>query len=373
MAKAAKKSRIDALEYLAHPENFPVAGACAVFGDDAFLKSEVLIALRHQVLAGAESDFGLTIFTGRDANLRDIHDALATASLFGTGARLVIVEDADTFVTANRSELEDFVAQPLRGNFVLEVKTWPANTRLAKEIAASGTSIDCRSLESLKGPEIAKRKRDMQKWLIERAKKLHNTRLEPAAVDALIELVPPEPGILYQEVARLALLTNDARTIDAALVQANVGGWRTRATWDMVDAAADGRAAEALAQLDRLISSGEKAQGLLPQMAASLRKFSAAIELVEAAEAERRRLPASEALAQAGVPKFKLGDAEHQLRQLGRRRARQITPWLLAADLALKSHNSRDERARIELERLIVNLRSLGNAGEPRAPAATRR
>lgn len=161
------------------------------------------------------------------------------------------------------------------------------------------------------------------------------------------------------------------RVIDAKLVREHVGGWRTRATWDMVDAAAEGRAADALSQLDRLIASGEKPHGLLPQMASSLRRFSAAIDLIEAAEADGRRLPAREALAQAGVLPFKLGDAERQFRQIGRRRARLLTQLLLAADLAMKGHNSADDRARIELERLIVQLQANPAAGA--MPAAAHR
>jgi hypothetical protein len=53
---------------------------------------------------------------------------------------------------------------------------------------------------------------------------------------------------------------------------------------------------------------------------------------------------------------FKLTGAERQLRQIGRQRARQLTGWLLAADLAIKGHHSSDDRARTELERLIVRL-----------------
>jgi DNA polymerase-3 subunit delta len=181
-------------------------------------------------------------------------------------------------------------------------------------------------------------------------------RLESAAADALLELVPPELGILVQEIDKLALLVGAERVIDVQLVRDNVGGWRTRATWDMIDAAADGRAAEAFSQLDRLIASGEKPHGLLPQMASSLRRFATAVELIEAAEANRQRLPPRQALAQAGVLPFKLGDAERQLRQIGRRRAKQITQWLLAADLAIKGYNSSDNRARTELERLMVRL-----------------
>jgi DNA polymerase-3 subunit delta len=314
------------------------------------------------VLSGKESEFGLTTFSGKEARLRDVRDALSSISLFGDGQRLVIVEEADPFVSEYRGELEDYVAAPCRGVLVLEVKTWPANTRLAKAVAASGLAIRCDSPNE----------RQIKSWIVQRAKAEHGVRLEAAAVDALVELVPLELGILVQEVTKLALLAGDGRTIDVELVRNNVGGWRTRATWDMVDAAADGRAAEALGQLDRLITSGEKPHGLLPQMASSLKRFATAIEILESAEADRRRIAPRDALAQAGMLPFKLSDAERQLRQIGRKRARMLTEWLLAADLAIKSHNSSDDRARIEIERLIIRL-GAANKEIAGAPAAGHR
>ncbi len=164
-------------------------------------------------------------------------------------------------------------------------------------------------------------------------------KLDALAADALVELVPPEAGILAQEIAKLALLVDNNRVIDVNLVRENVGGWRTRATWDMVDAVADGRAADALAQLDRLIASGEKPHGLLPQIASSLRRFASAMDLIDAAIADGRRLPPREALAQAGVLPFKLNDAERQIRQIGRRRAR--------ADAVAASCRSRDQEPQL--------------------------
>jgi DNA polymerase III subunit delta len=348
MAKATGKAgSVGALDYLASVEKYLLVGLCAIYGDDAFLKLEVLKALRHHTLGGGEGDFGLTTFAGREVQLRDVLDTLSARSLFGDGERLVIVEDADPFVSEYRAALEDYVANRPRGLLVLDVKTWPSNTRLAKALVASGSfAIQCDSPDA----------RQLKRWLAQRAKEVHNVRLDAAAADALLELVPPEMGVLAQEVAKLALLVGENRTIDVRLVQENVGGWRTRATWDMVDAAADGRTSEALAQLARLIASGEKPHGLLPQMASTLRRFATALELIDTSALDGRRLPAREALAQAGVLPFKLADAERQFRQLGRRRAGALTQWLLAADLAVKSHNSSDDRARIELERLIVRL-----------------
>jgi DNA polymerase-3 subunit delta len=349
MAKSAvKKSEVvSALDYLSQLDKFPPASVCAVYGDEAFLKSEAVAALRRHVLSDEEDEFSLTTFTGKEAQLREVLDALATVSLFGAGRRLVIIEDADSFVSEYRAELEDYAAKPAKGGvLVLDVKTWPGNTRLAKAVAATGLTIECK----------APNERQLKSWLTQQAKTVHKARLEATAADALLELVPPELGILNQEISKLAMIVGESRTIDVSLVRENVGGWRARTTWDMIDAAADGHASVALAQLARLIAAGEKPHGLLPQMASSLRRFATATELIDAAEARRQRLPLRNALSQAGVPPFKLNDAERQLRQIGRARAKQMTRWLLAADLAIKSHNSGDDAARIELERLIVRL-----------------
>jgi DNA polymerase-3 subunit delta len=358
MAKSSTKSAaVPATTFLADPEKHPAGAVCAVSGDETFLKREVLAALRHQVLGSDQDEFSLTTFAGRSGvALRDVLDALATVSLFGSSRRLVIVEEADDFVSESRADLEDYVAKPHRGGvLVLEVKTWPATTRLAKAVAASGLTIECKSLNE----------QQTKRWLVDRAKSHYDVRLEAAAADALLELLPPELGILEQELAKLSLLVNKGNAIDVAIVSENVGGWRTRTTWDMVDAAAEGRAAAAIEQLGRLIAAGEKPHGLLPQMSHSLRQLAAATQLIEVAEAAGSRISLNSALTQAGVPPFKIATAERQLRQLGRDRARQLTAWLLAADLAIKGPNSADARARIELERLIVRLAAAAN--RPRA------
>jgi DNA polymerase-3 subunit delta len=365
MAKSAsaKSAVVPATTFLMEPDKHPAGAVCAVMGDETFLKREVLAAMRHQVLGGEQDEFSLTTLSGRnDLALRDVLDALATVSLFGSGRRMVIVEDGDDFVSEHRAELEDFVGKSHRGGvLVLEVKTWPATTRLAKAVAASGLTIECKSLNE----------QQTKRWIADRAKSKYNIRLDAAAADALLELLPPELGILEQELSKLSLLVDKGGTIEADLVIANVGGWRTRTTWDLVDAAAEGRAADAIMQLGRLIAAGEKPQGLLPQMSHSLRQLCSATHLIEAAESKGSRISLQSALQQAGVPPFKAATAERQLRQLGRDRARELSSWLLAADLAVKSHNSADARARLELERLIIRLSTANGAAAKPAMAGS--
>jgi DNA polymerase-3 subunit delta len=323
---------------------------CVLVGDEGFLKHEVRRALIGQLAGGAAE--AAEVLDG-DAELRDVLDALSARSLFGDGRRVVVAEDADGLVKANREALEDYVARPFGdATLVLEVASWPGNTRLAKAVAVTGLAISCQTPD--RGRELTEFNRQLKAWLIAVAKREFACELAGPAAETLIELLPSEPGILFQEVARLSLL--GGAKIDAALVREHVGGWRARQTWDMIDAAADGRAADALAQLDRLLAAGEEPHALLPQMASTLRRFALAVRLFD--RAERRGTPTTlrAALEQAGMLPFKLGDAERQLRQIGRPRARQLYRWLLAADLELKGYNSSKAAARRVIELLILRL-----------------
>jgi DNA polymerase-3 subunit delta len=267
---------------------------------------------------------------------------------------VVVVDDADKFVTEHRDKLEEWVnvgrAQRL---LVLNVRTWLKTTRLAKGVEEHGLAIDC-GIPS-RGGEVAKFNRDLRKWLTARATQVHGVKLESAACDRLIELLPTSPGMLDLEVAKLALLATDGR-IATPLVEANVGDWRTRQAWDMIDLMASGHAAEALRQLDKLLSGGEEPIGVLAQIASTLRRFGTAAQLIEQWELAGRRVDLEQAVKQAGFLPFKQKEAVQQLRNIGRVRARQIPQWLLEIDFASKDYHSSRAMQRFELERLIIRL-----------------
>lgn len=350
MAKKTANSRL-ALELLIDPSACSSAPICVLAGDDGFLQHEARLAFIRTLDAQASVE----TFDGRHCELRDVLDALRELSLFGSDQRVVVVEDADSFVKRYRGELENYVAKPAdSAMLILECATWPGNTRLAKAVAEAGLTVRCQTPD--KGRELTEFTGQLKKWLEHCAKHQFDCRLDRSGADALLEQLEPVAGILFQEVARLSLLAGSQGTIDGKLVREHVGGWRTRKTWDMIDAAADGNAASALAQLDRLLAAGEEPHAILPQMASTLRRFAMAVRLFEQEEQRGRKGSLRGALERAGAPKFKLGDMERQMRQIGRDRARQLYDWLLAADLSLKDYNSAKDRARRVLETLIVKL-----------------
>ncbi len=369
---------VAAIEFLAREKTPSVPAVCVLFGDEPLLKSESLARLRTEVLSGEDGELSVTVFDGDDAEAREVFDELATMSMFGSGRRLVVVENADDFVSKHRQALQDYCEKP-RSNSVLviEVDSWPANTKLFKKVAEIGLAINC-NLPKNRFGEVDQSA--ALKWLAARAERQHHVRLATDAGEMLLEIVGPQLGRLDQELAKLALLAGGKaeggrrkaegesggseagqllnRVVSRELVEQSVGGWRAKTVWVMIEFALDGKAAAALLELDRLLLAGEEPIALLAMMSGSLRRMAAAARIVEIAEAQRRRISLSDALREAGVaPKpFVLEKTSRQLRQITRQRAKKIYGWLLDADLALKSTSSSGTRARLVLEKLIVKL-----------------
>src|SRR5262245_65288031 len=124
---------MDALTFLEQSHRASAQPVHVVHGDEDFLRRQILTALRRMVLGtGEDAGFGLTSFPGDRAVWATVHDELLTLP-FLCPRRLVVIESADAFISAHRPQLEKYVGAPSpNGVLVLEVKSWPATTRLAK-------------------------------------------------------------------------------------------------------------------------------------------------------------------------------------------------------------------------------------------------
>src|SRR4051812_7607709 len=140
-------------------------------------------------------------FEGKSTSLADVFDELRTLPFFSK-RRIVLVDDADPFVTRYRRELEAHAASPGgsgtgggSGILILVLKSWPSNTKLYKLVEASGLAIDCSSPGE----------KDLVPWLTQLAASKHRAHLDLDAARLLVELVGAEVGILASEVEKLAV------------------------------------------------------------------------------------------------------------------------------------------------------------------------
>ncbi|WP_146399736.1 DNA polymerase III subunit delta [Planctomycetes bacterium CA13] len=338
---------LNAFDLLTKPPG-ELPSVAAVFGSDTTLRSWVISALCE----GGD----VTSFDGDTVRWSDLRDDLATASLFDfDGKRAIIVRDADKFVSSQRPELEKYAAKPGTSNrFILDLSSLASNTRLYKAIAGDHLVVACASTADKKTGVTAASRR---KFLCGYVAKRHNAVLAADAADALVEMIGDEIGMLETEIAKLALYRAPGETIDEPLVRDVVAGWQGKTVWQITDAIASGDAAEAMRQLDKLMSGGQRPIALLPQIAWSLRRLGMATSVVEHREREGRPIQLEDALSAAGIHRpAEIQQAKKQLRGLGRARGKQLLPWLLDADLRLKGTHSADGRDRFLLEQLVMRM-----------------
>ena len=290
----------------------PIGPLYVLHGDEAFLKRQVLQALRARALGPDADDQSLATYPGDKAEFAAVFDELQTVPFFAP-RRIVVVDGADPFVTRYRAQLEKTIDKlPASGVLVLDVKTWAATTRLAKMVDNAATIV-CK----------APKPYQLAPWCTEWAAAQHQKQLPGPAAGLLLDLVGTEMGLLDQEILKLAIYVGERKRIEVADVDRLVGNNRAESTWKIFDALAAANAPGALAILDRALEQGEEPLKIMGAFAMQLRRLAQAARL--AIQGTNLRA----ALAQVGIPPFGVDSAEKKLRHLTRRRALKLYDWLL--------------------------------------------
>src|SRR3954466_1819549 len=103
----------------------------ALVGPDPFLQLQKLAGILKQLPA----DVQRIDVDGERAELADVLDELRSFAMFGGGHKLVVVRDADEFLSRFREQLEQYVAHPSSSaTLVLRVSSLPSNQRIYKAI-----------------------------------------------------------------------------------------------------------------------------------------------------------------------------------------------------------------------------------------------
>ncbi|MEJ7595208.1 MAG: DNA polymerase III subunit delta [Planctomycetaceae bacterium] len=331
---------VSATEFLSSKEPIAAHGVLVMYGPERFFRPEILHRIPGVTSEDAEST--ITRFNGEHAEIRMVMTELRTVSMFGD-QRIVLIDDADDFVTAHRPVLEKYVASPAKGSLlILDVKSLPKNTKLFKLVEQHGVAVECSELTGA----------NLLKWLQRVAKDQYGKTLDRENAALIVQLAGDGLGMLLQEIAKLASLVGDVVEITREDVTKVVGGWRTETTWVMLDAVRDGHAGKALQALDKLMISGESPQKVLGGVTYTFRK------LAEATERARAGTPLRDAISGSGIFPNAIAASEVYLRRIGFERASRILQLLIEADTEMKGGSRVDPK--LLLERLFVRL-----AGEP--------
>ena len=307
-------------------------------GDDSFLIGEYLRQLRAAVEGKADGDVDLLSFDAK-AELADVYDELRSVGLM-MQTKIVVVNDADDFVSAHRESLERYADDPAAESvLVLRPNTWNAKWRLHKAIEKVGQVVKCGELDETAAA----------RWLVDRAKAMHGCTLRPQAAALIVERMGTALGRLDGELAKVIAAAGAKDAIGMEDAAAVVGRSSDADAWAIQSALLSGDPRKAVGTLNDLIDlAGHHEQFMAYWFADLARKMCKASILAEQRQSD------FEICKQLKVwPKDRQKPFMDAVRQLGRRGTTRLLARITEMDAGAKSGLS---DARRNLEQIGVLL-----------------
>lgn len=311
----------------------------AVVGQDRLLQNDAVAGILRQFAEGLD-ELGPTRLDGSESELAEVLDEVRTLSLLG-GRRVVILEDADPFITAHRQALERYCSSPCEGGcLILMCKALPRSTRLYKIISQHGAVLSC---ESPKGRAVIP-------WIQDRAGARYGKRLSAPGARLLREQLGDAPGILDAELAKLAAYVGGRPEITPADIDALTGHHREEKVFAVIDAMSSGDTTAALRNWEQVYATDRAAPGrAIAGLAWGVRRLL---------QAHRDWVGGANLQTLARRTYTDPGILERRLKQVTAPQLEEQQRDLLAADLAVKTGASTVQTA---VEKFIVK-HSVGEA-----------
>ncbi len=305
--------------------------AYLIAGEESLLRDDALAELRGAVLGEGAADFNFDRLEGSSASAGALLDSVRTLPVMAP-RRLVVLRDPEAARGSSR-ELTEAVAEavaelPSGSETVLVVVAEKADRR-ARWVKAVGAPalIDCRAPRG--GRQVAA--------FVRVEAQRQGVDLERGVAELLAERIGPQLLMLRQEIAKVSLLAGDGKRVTRAQVVVGASDVAEEPVWDLTDAIGEGRAADALAALAKLLRVGAAPPMLLGALASHF----------------RRLLNQSSGGVVAGPP-FVQRKLEGQARRYSERRLLACLGAIHQADLALKGEGGLP--AQLTLERLVIAL-----------------
>ncbi len=206
--------------------------------------------LLDELLEPSQRATGLFDAEAASVLVSEVLDELRTVP-FLTDKRVVLVKGADSFISDNRPLLEKYFDNPCpTGRLIFTVRTWAAQTKLAKKLSKAGKLI---KVTQPKRSELPHR-------LIKYAGDAHDKKLAKDAAGLLIELTGDELPRLYSEIDKLALFADTEKVITTKHIESLIGHNRLFNAFAVIDAIIAGNVGMAVERLRGMFAQDKSAE-----------------------------------------------------------------------------------------------------------------
>jgi len=354
---------------LAEAEKGELRSIYLVAGEEAYLASAVVLALKAAALKGGISGLNEDQYQAGEA---DVDRVLSTARTLPMMAkrRLVLLRglerwepkagakegkltDKDPF-----EKLLDYAKSPSPSTvLVLFGAGVDKRRKLYTQAKADGYLVACEPLA----------RADLPTW-IERRVAGRGCKISASVADLLAELTGPELSPVADAVERLCLYVGDGKEIGEDTVATCIVRLRAASVWELVAAVGRRDAGAALAALADVYDPQDRGLRLLGVLAWSTR------QLLRFDSAVRGGASPDQAAIRAGAPPFKARELSQQVKALPRADLERWPELLARLDLELKGGTRRPAQAVLEAAILKLCRTSAGaKANEQNKPGTSSR
>ena len=247
-----------------------VRPAYLVVGEELLYRDDALAAIQSAVLSSGPVDFNFEMLEA-DASPAALIDATQTLPVMAP-YRLVLLRNPEG-ARGGGQALTDALGALVKdlgggevapGSAVLVVNALKVDrrSRWVKAFAASAI-VAC---------DPPRRSREVVAFVRAEAER-QDVSLGRGAAEALAERVGPQLLALRQEIAKAALLAGECQTVTTAHVAAGTIDVAEESIWDLTDAIGEGRSADALSVLAKLIKAGAPAPVVLGSLVSHFRRL----------------------------------------------------------------------------------------------------
>ena len=243
--------------------------AYLIAGIELLLRDDALAAIESAVLGSGPRDFNLDRLDVAKSTPGRLEEALASLPLMAD-RRLVVVRETEgrgaKLDGAWTAVFEEWLAKPqesVGSVLVVVVSKVDRRNKWVKAFREPAAAVEC---------DPPKGARELAKFLKAEAR-AQKVEISADAAGLLGERVGPQLLLLRQEIEKAALLAGPGEPIERKHVEASVAAVADEPIWDLTDAIGQGKTADAVDLLARMLSHGAAAPAILGALASHFRKL----------------------------------------------------------------------------------------------------
>ncbi len=238
-------------------------------GGEPLLRDDALAAIEDAVLSSAPRDFNLDRLEVAHSTPGRLEEALDNLPVLSK-RRLVVLREAEGrgakldegWTQAIESGLAKIAASGMTV-LVVVVNKIDRRKKWVKAFKDEAVFVDC---------DPPRGGRELMKFLNEEAAR-QGVELDADAAGLLAERVGPQLLLLRQEIEKAALLAGPGAPVARKDVEISVAAVAEQPIWDLTDAIGQGKTADAVDLLARMLSRGAAAPAILGALASHFRKL----------------------------------------------------------------------------------------------------